>query len=308
MRSEWCWEHRLLEPHYRVLIFTVRAYDAVGNVSEATHRFVVEDPPGYPAPVTTITGGPSEGETVNTNTVTFTFSANEPGFTFECFLGVDGTAGPEWGRVRECNSGQTTYSGLVDSAQNHDSDPSDGKVGGDYVFIVRATDAEGNVVAWNDATTRSCRVDTTPPRLRLPADITQKATSASGVAVTFTATATDKNPSSPQVSCSKNSGDTFPIGPTTVDCSAIDAAGNTSNGSFNVSVLYGYTGFFSPVDNADVLNKAKAGSAIPVKFSLSGNMVLGNFAKAADGSSYPKSGVMACDYGSGWAMNPSRTP
>ena len=279
-------------------IFTVRAYDAVGNVTEATHKFVVEDPPGYPAPVTTITGGPSEGETVNTNTVTFAFSANEPGVTFECFLGVAGTAGPEWGGVRECNSGQTTYSGLADSAQNYDGEPNDGKVGGDYVFIVRATDADGNVVAWNDATTRRFRVDTsdtTPPRLRLPADITQKATSASGAGVTFTTTATDDNPSSPQVSCSRNSGDTFPLGSTTVDCSAVDAAGNTSTGSFNVSVLYGYTGFFSPVDNPEVLNKAKAGSSIPVKFSLSGNMGLGIFAKAADGSSYPKSGAMACD-------------
>ena len=49
------------------------------------------------------------------------------------------------------------------------------------------------------------------------------------------------------------------------------------------------------MDNPNVLNKVKAGSAIPVKFSLGGDMGLDIFAKAADGSSFPKSGTMACD-------------
>jgi hypothetical protein len=34
---------------------------------------------------------------------------------------------------------------------------------------------------------------------------------------------------------------------------------------------YTFTGFFSPVDNPPTVNVAKAGSAIPVKFSLGGN-------------------------------------
>lgn len=78
--------------------------------------------------------------------------------------------------------------------------------------------------------------DTTPPQLTLPADITEEATGPNGAAVSFSATATDENPASPNVTCSKNSGDTFPLGTTTVNCSATDAAGNRAAGSFNVTV------------------------------------------------------------------------
>jgi hypothetical protein len=39
------------------------------------------------------------------------------------------------------------------------------------------------------------------------------------------------------VNCDKVSGDTFPLGTTTVNCSATDAAGNTSTASFNVTVV-----------------------------------------------------------------------
>ena len=42
--------------------------------------------------------------------------------------------------------------------------------------------------------------------------------------------------SAPTVSCSKTSGSTFPIGTTTVTCTATDASGNTSSKSFTVTV------------------------------------------------------------------------
>ena len=54
---------------------------------------------------------------------------------------------------------------------------------------------------------------------------------------------------------------------------------------------YDFSGFFSPVDNPEVAtNKAKAGSAIPVKFSLGGDFGPNMF---ADG--YPKFQQSACD-------------
>ena len=36
-------------------------------------------------------------------------------------------------------------------------------------------------------------------------------------------------------------------------------------------VVYAFVGFFEPIDNFGVFNKVKAGSAVPVKFSLLGN-------------------------------------
>jgi hypothetical protein len=79
--------------------------------------------------------------------------------------------------------------------------------------------------------------DTTAPQLNLPADITEQATGPAGAPVSWQApTATDENPANPQVSCDADSGDTFPIGTTTVNCSATDEAGNTASGSFDITV------------------------------------------------------------------------
>ncbi len=78
--------------------------------------------------------------------------------------------------------------------------------------------------------------DTTPPALSLPANITAEATSASGAVVTYTATATDLVDGSRPVTCDHASGSTFPIGSTTVQCTATDTSGNTAHGSFSVLV------------------------------------------------------------------------
>jgi len=51
-----------------------------------------------------------------------------------------------------------------------------------------------------------------------------------------------------------------------------------------------FTGFFAPVDNLPTLNLVKAGSAIPVKFSLGGDWGLDVFA-----AGYPKSQTIPCD-------------
>lgn len=79
--------------------------------------------------------------------------------------------------------------------------------------------------------------DTTPPVLTVPANITTEATSPAGAVVTYTATATDNADPAPTVSCSPASGGTFALGTTTVSCTATDASGNSSTGSFLVSVV-----------------------------------------------------------------------
>src|SRR6266496_4956589 len=53
---------------------------------------------------------------------------------------------------------------------------------------------------------------------------------------------------------------------------------------------YDFNGFFQPVDNSPIVNLARAGSAIPVKFSLNGDQGLNILA-----TGYPKSQMIACD-------------
>jgi probable HAF family extracellular repeat protein len=65
--------------------------------------------------------------------------------------------------------------------------------------------------------------------------------------------------------------DTASVGQHTFTVEAKDQAGNFDSKSLAYQVIYDFGGFFSPVDNPDVLNKAKAGSSIPVKFSLGGD-------------------------------------
>lgn len=75
-------------------------------------------------------------------------------------------------------------------------------------------------------------VDTTAPMLSLPRDFTVPA----GASVTFDATAADTVDGSVAVTCNPSSGSTFPLGTTTVRCSAIDAHFNRASGSFAVTV------------------------------------------------------------------------
>lgn len=79
-------------------------------------------------------------------------------------------------------------------------------------------------------------VDTTPPALTLPGDITAEATSASGAVVTYTATATDLVDGNVSVACTPPSGSTFPLGGTHVSCVATDAHGNEASGGFDITV------------------------------------------------------------------------
>ena len=98
----------------------------------------------------------------------------------------------------------------------------------------RATDAHGNT---GTATFTITVSDTTPPVVTVPANMTVNSTSASGVPVTFTATATDNIDGALTPTCTPASGSTFPIATTTVTCRATDAHGNTGTASFTVKVV-----------------------------------------------------------------------
>jgi hypothetical protein len=99
-----------------------------------------------------------------------------------------------------------------------------------------ATDANGDPAASDDTFTVTVQ-DTTPPNVSVPSNITTAATSSSGAVVTYpSASASDVVDGSVPVSCSPASGSTFPLGTTTVTCTATDSYGNTGQGSFSVTV------------------------------------------------------------------------
>jgi uncharacterized repeat protein (TIGR01451 family) len=163
---------------------------------------------------------------------------------------------------------------------------------GSYVITYTATDGVGNTASVQRTVNV---VDTTAPSISCPADIvvTLPANStATSMPVSFSVSASDSCDSTVSVVTSQASGSSFGVGTTAVTATATDDAGNSSSCSFNVTVLYDFTGFFSPISST-VLNQANAGRTIPVKFSLSGNKGLNIFAVG-----YPVSQQVACNGGS----------
>jgi len=78
----------------------------------------------------------------------------------------------------------------------------------------------------------------------------------------------------------------------TVKVKVTDAFGNFAVDETTVSVLYNFSGFFQPIDNLPTFNVVKAGSAVPVKFSLNGDHGLDIFA-----AGFPQSQPIACESG-----------
>ncbi|MBA3849290.1 MAG: hypothetical protein C0502_04760 [Opitutus sp.] len=103
---------------------------------------------------------------------------------------------------------------------------------GATTVTVTARDAAGNS---SSGTFTIAVQDTTAPALTVPASQTLEATSASGAVATFAATATDAVGVT-ALTYSHASGGIFPLGPTTVTVTARDAAGNSSSGTFTITV------------------------------------------------------------------------
>jgi sugar lactone lactonase YvrE len=78
--------------------------------------------------------------------------------------------------------------------------------------------------------------DVVPPMIDCPANILVGARSSNGAVVTFTVKASDQCAPSPRVTSVPPSGSLFPIGQTTVRCTAVDSWGNSNQCSFLVSV------------------------------------------------------------------------
>jgi MYXO-CTERM domain-containing protein len=105
---------------------------------------------------------------------------------------------------------------------------------GTYTLTYSVTDRFGNA----STRTRTVRVvDTTPPQVTCPSDVTSEATSAAGAVVSYPApTATDTVTAMPRLTSSAFPGTLFPLGTTTVFATATDGSGNSATCSFSVRV------------------------------------------------------------------------
>lgn len=104
----------------------------------------------------------------------------------------------------------------------------------------------GGCQVWGDAGSKSAKqkfiIDGTPPVLAVPADMEVPAEDEGGAVVTFSVIATDDH-GTPTVVCTPPSGSIFPVGTTTVSCTATDSAGNSTTATFTVTVV-----LLAPVD------------------------------------------------------------
>jgi predicted outer membrane repeat protein len=104
---------------------------------------------------------------------------------------------------------------------------------GTTTIVWKVFDAAGN----EGSATQTVTVrDVEPPSITIPSSLVVNATSPAGAVVAFTVSATDAVDPSPLVTCSPASGSRFPIGLTTVQCTATDQAGNSAQASFTVTV------------------------------------------------------------------------
>jgi HYR domain len=230
---------------------TVSCTDTGGNDAGSFTVTVVDTTP----PDVTVPGDISESTTDPSGTaVTFSASANDT---------VDGPITPS------CNPASGSNFAV-----------------GTTQVTCSATDAHNNTgsASFNVTVTLN---DTTPPVVTVPSDISTTTQSPTGAVVTFAASANDNIDGPITPTCSPASGANFPVGQTSVTCSATDAHGNTGSATFNITVTLVDTTDPVVTVPSDIVVPAVSAAGAPVTFSVSANDNL-------DGPLTP-----SCDHSSG---------
>ena len=211
-----------------VVTFTVTAVDAIsGSVTP-----ICSPASGSTFPNgTTFVTCTAEDTHANTTSATFRVSVNvtPPSLNLPANITVSGAGNPA--------SAVVNYTVTTDAGATVVCTPPSGSV---FVYITvvncTATNAGGGITT-GQFTITVTGGDTIPPVLTLPADKVVEATGPGGATVTFTATAIDNVDGPVPVVCTPPSGSVFPLGVTTVHCSASDAAGNVAMGTFKIGVV-----------------------------------------------------------------------
>jgi len=140
-----------------------------------------------------------------------------------------------------------------------------------------ATDGSGNQSVCSFTVTVN---DNEKPSITCPANVSLGCSPDLLTPVTFSATAHDNCDPNPTITYSKAPGSGFPVGTTTVNCTATDASANQSSASFTVTrAPLAFTGFLDPIGGADAtggsfatpVRTIKLKSTLPVKFTAACN-------------------------------------
>ncbi|MDA7958646.1 MAG: HYR domain-containing protein [Nitrosopumilus sp.] len=109
---------------------------------------------------------------------------------------------------------------------------------GTTTVVCKASDSSGNeaVATFDVVVTGPVSMDSSAPVISVPDPILKNTTS-NGLNVEFTVSVSDDTDETIDVSCSPESGSWFPLGTTTVTCSAEDSAENYAEKSFTVTVI-----------------------------------------------------------------------
>jgi hypothetical protein len=240
--------------------FSVTARDGSGNATTATHRYRVVD---------------RTDPTVDLRT-----PANGASYERGAPVAADYSCGDEQG-----GSGVASCSGDVPSGQ-----PLDTATLGHKSFSVTARDGAGNR---HTETHEYTVVDGAGPSisLRSPAD---GAVYSLDDVVAADYDCADEDGGSGVASCNGTVADGAPVdtsdfGEHSFTVSSSDRAGNTSSKTVTYRVQFNFEGFFAPLVNRPRVNVVKAGSVVPITFSLDGNQGREVFA-----TGYPRSVDMTC--------------
>src|SRR5436853_5496476 len=149
--------------------------------------------------------------------------------------------GPAGAQVTYEASAKEDESGtdLPTSCTNPDGSTSDGvgTIQPTVVFPLGATTVTCSTPSGESASFTVTVQDTTPPAVTPPAPVTAEATGPSGAVVSYgAASASDLVDGSVAATCAPASGSIFPLGSTTVTCSATDSAGNSGSATTTVLV------------------------------------------------------------------------
>jgi hypothetical protein len=157
---------------------------------------------------------------------------------------------------------------------------------GDYPVAATPFDADEQIDGSAPAIIRVHVPDTTPPVVTPPGNATLEATSSAGVTQAFAGTAVDDVDGSLSAPCQPTA---YPIGSTTVTCTATDTAGNSGTATFIVTVQ-DTTGPALSLP-ASIVAEATSAAGAAVSYSASANDLVdggvGVSCAPASGSTFP---------------------